>query len=813
MFKKILLATLILFVLLGAGGYIYYRLKIFKPPLISDNVRATLRIMPLPAKLEIRSGNLQMTTHLEVSYTNTKTGIIEEALKRFNDRLASRLDLDESDEKAVRLEISCAQSEDTKYPGDKENESYDLVVDKDGLHLSASTSYGILHGLETILQIISVDGNSHIVIPFMSIQDKPRFAWRGLMLDVSRHWMPKEVVLRLLDGMSAAKLNVFHWHLSDDQGFRVESLVFPKLHEIGSNGKYYTQAEIREVIDYAGARGIRIVPEFDLPGHSLSWQIAYPELSSSNKELQFVPKKGEMFTPPLDPSKEVVYEFLDKFIAEMASLFPDPYFHIGGDEVNPHAWSSNESIQKFMQQNNMADAHALQAYFIARVQKIIENNGKKMIGWDEILQPELSDKVMVQCWRSQKSLFEAVQQGSTGILSAGYYLDHKLSAAKHYSVDPLVLPGAVDIVPDSANWKMYDLVMDIAGNKMESQMVLFDRDTSNVFGYFAMLDNRMPFKNGTIQNGKLTFKLNSEFGELNYSAELLSDSLNGKIEFGLMSFGSYGRISGGSQIPGTEMPKIEIIKPLTTEESSRVFGGEACMWAELVNENNVESRVWPRAAAIAEKLWSPQELTTNADDMYRRLGLFDAYLESRGSMHNTWYVAGLSGIISPEGLPLLMNIADFLEEVKYVKRLVDLMGKESLYLPDLQLNRIADIVYPESFPAYRFNKAVDDFLSDPQRKENKQLILNLLTTWSENQSKLKPYFESNEKLMEIQHISETLSNVSNSALGKLNGKSIETPDANIMVELSFLENGENGVLCAVAPGLRKLVTAELSSTP
>lgn len=808
MLKKILLTILILILLLAAGGYIYYRLKIYKPPLISDEDRAALRIMPLPAKLKIKSGSLLLSKNLEVEYTLGRNSIIEAGVGRFQKRLAARLDIDETNEKPVDLEIICTQTDEKKYPGEHEDESYKLVIDKAGIHLSSPTTFGMLHGLETILQIIDVDEESRAAIPYVVIEDKPRFAWRGLMLDVSRHWIPKEVVKRLLDGMSAAKLNVFHWHLSDDQGFRVESHVFPGLHEIGSNGKYYTQAEIREVIEYAGARGIRVVPEFDLPGHSLSWQIAYPELSSVNEELNFIPKKGAVFTPPLDPSKEGVYEFLDKFIAEMAELFPDLYFHIGGDEVNPAAWNVNLEITGFMKQNNIADALGLQAYFIGRVEKIITSHGKKMIGWDEILHPDMNDNTTVQCWRSQKSLFEAAHLGTNGILSAGYYLDHKLPAGKLYTIDPLVLPGAVDIVPDTANWKMYDLVMDVAGNKMKSMMVIFDRDSTNVFGYFAMLDNRTPFKDGTIQNSTLTFKFNSEVGELTYSARLLGDSLNGEIKFGMMSFGSYGSISGSSEMPGTAMPKIEIVKPLNVAETARVLGGEACMWAELVNEHNVESRVWPRAAVIAEKLWSPQEITTDTEDMYRRLAHFNTYLESRGSMHNSWYESGLSGIISAEGLPILKNLTDFLEEVKFVKRLIDMIDEEGLYLPDLQLDHLADIVYPESYPAYNFNTAVDEFLADPERKKNKEQILTMLSVWAENHEKLVPYFESNEKLMEIQHISAALAELASLALDKYNVKNIDAQDSDMLEQLALLENGENGVLCAVAPGIKKLLTAE-----
>ena len=270
-------------------------------------------------------------------------------------------------------------------------------------------------------------------------------------------------------------------------GFRVESKVFPDLHEIGSNGSYYSQEEIREIVNYAAARGIRVIPEFDLPGHSKSWQIAYPELSSVDIPLTFGTKKGEGFGPPIDPTKEFVYDFLDQFVGEMAALFPDYYFHIGGDEVNPRHWDENEDIQRYMREHGMKDHHELQAYFNKRMNAILTKHGKKMLGWDEILHPDLGNEIVVQSWRSHKSLFEAVQNGGSAILSSGYYLDHVLHAEEHYRIDPLVLEGAIDIEPDTAHWKMYDLKLNVAGNTMESQLVLFDRDSNNIFGFFYYL--------------------------------------------------------------------------------------------------------------------------------------------------------------------------------------------------------------------------------------------------------------------------------------------------------------------------------------
>lgn len=319
-----------------------------------------------------------------------------------------------------------------------DDESYALAVSSDRIRLSADSPLGAIRGVETFLQLVAPcsSGAPAFCVPLIEVHDQPRFPWRGLSLDVSRHFIPLDGVKRTLDGMAAVKLNVLHWHLSDDQGFRVESKRDPKLQQLGSDGLYYTQAEIKEAIAYARDRGIRIVPEFDVPGHSTSWLAAYPNLASRPGPYQIVHEKdGPMGV--MDPTRDSTYSFLDGFVGEMAKLFPDEYFHIGGDEVPAAAWTSQPKIRAFMKSHKLANAAALQAYFNKRLQKTLAKDGKKMVGWDEILAPDLPKAIMIQSWRGTKSLAEAARLGYPGILSAGYYLDLMQSSGQHYAVDPL----------------------------------------------------------------------------------------------------------------------------------------------------------------------------------------------------------------------------------------------------------------------------------------------------------------------------------------------------------------------------------------
>jgi hexosaminidase len=230
-------------------------------------------------------------------------------------------------------------------------------------------------------------------------------------------------------------MNVLHWHLSDDQGFRVESKQFPKLTGMGSEGMYYTQSEIRDLIAYAHDRGIRVVPEFDTPGHSRSWFPGYPELASGPGPFRSDTETGPQSVT--DPTREETYKFLDKFVDEMGKLFPDAYFHIGGDEVDSKPWDGNPKIQAFKQAHGMKTNQDLQAYYNQRLQKILAKHHKTMVGWDEILHPELPKTIVVQSWRGQQSLAAAAKQGYSGLLSFGYYLDLMWPAARHYAVDPM----------------------------------------------------------------------------------------------------------------------------------------------------------------------------------------------------------------------------------------------------------------------------------------------------------------------------------------------------------------------------------------
>jgi len=341
-------------------------------------------------------------------------------------------------------------------------EGYELDINSTYIKLSANASSGIFNGFQTLRQLFPVEFESenhpdlkNIKINGCKIIDYPRFKWRGLMLDVSRHFFTVDEVKAYIDKMSQFKLNVFHWHLTDDEGWRVEIKSLPKLTEVGAwrverygsfgkerpypqtdekatYGGFYTQEQIKEVVKYAADRNITIVPEIDMPGHSMAALAAYPELSTK-KEPKFV-SPGAKFSEwygggkfkmlienTLNPADENVYDFIEKVFSEIAELFPGENIHMGGDECYKGYWEEDPFVQEFMKTNNIKDAHELQSYFVKRVEKIISSKGKKLIGWDEILEGGLAESAAVMSWRGMKGGIEAAKMGHQVVMSPSTY--------------------------------------------------------------------------------------------------------------------------------------------------------------------------------------------------------------------------------------------------------------------------------------------------------------------------------------------------------------------------------------------------------
>ena len=639
-------------------------------------------LMPVPAKIALGQGRLRIDGNFRVELTGYREARLEEAAARLTENMSRSTGIPmRPGASPAALLVHCERAS-AAVQAAREDESYRLVVTPQQARLDAANPLGVLRGMETFLQMVDLDAGGFGVTA-AEIADQPRFQWRGLMLDVARHWMPLDAVKRTLDGMAAVKLNVFHWHLSDNQGFRVESQRFPKLAGMGSDGHYFTQEQVREVIAYARGRGIRVIPEFDMPGHATAWFVGYPELASGPGPYT-IEREWGVFDPAMDPTREETYKFLDTFIGEMAALFPDAYFHIGGDEVNGKQWDANPRIQEFKRAhgwtNKEKSNEELQAYFTRRVQTLVRKHGKKMIGWDEVLTPDLPRDVLVQSWRGQKSLAAAARQGVDGILSHGYYLDLMYSAADHYAADPLG-DGASD---------------------------------------------------------------------------------------------------------------------LNEEQRQRILGGEAAIWSEYVTPELLDARVWPRMAAIAERLWSRQDVTDVAD-MYRRLDVVSRELEWLGLTHVSQYEKMLERLADGGPVAPVRTLAEVVEGVKEYAR--EEVLKYTSFTP---LNRLVDTARPESQVARQFAALVE--------ARDVAKMREWLTRWRDNDARLAPVEASSELLADDAEISRELSAVAAAGLQAIDyiQAGQHAPAEWTERQTALLEQAKKpkGVLLlSVEPPIRKLIEA------
>lgn len=771
-------------------------------PLIDPEDRARLTVLPLPTDIALEDEHLSLEDGLTVELVGHTEPRLERAVERMRSRLPDPARRD--GEAVLEIDVGVAVDENDPLWAD---ESYALDITPDGARLRAATPLGAIHAMQTFLQLVESDSDGARV-PAARIRDAPRFRWRGLMIDACRHWIPKEVILRNIDAMEAAKMNVLHLHLTEDQAFRVESLVYPKLHEVGSGGDYFTQDDLREIVAYAHDRGIRVVPEFDLPGHSRSWLEAYPELAIDPDDGTTWEKATVYGIHPvaLDPTRDEVYEFIDAFLGEMAGIFPDPYVHIGGDEAKSDLWDASPSVQAYMKEHDLEDHKALQAHFNARLHEILAKHGKQMMGWQEIRDGPLPKDVMVQAWLGPVA--ESVGAGYDTILSTGYYLDHKLPAGTHYEVDPLGVPEPVE-VPTDGTWRSWDIELDTPAGPMAGHLVLWGEGdaqggATSVAGRVVALDDVK------FDDTSLTATADSPVGKATFEATFVGDAIAGEFGTLVLSAAIQGMRSGGDDIEGSVPPELRKIVEIPPDARYRVHGGEAAMWTEVVTADTLDSRVWPRTAAIAERLWSPAESANDVGDMYRRLDAFSERLEALGLTHESYREALLEDIAGGPPPPALRTLVSALEEVKHYERHRGWGEGQDLLTTTTPLDRVADAAAADSRFARKFSTDVDALLAgDESRRPSVRATLVLLR---DQYHQLQPLFASSERVGAVETQSRAIAQ--SAVMGLMALEVLErdeqlepTAKAARHEMIDKLDLRPDGAQVAVGPALRRLIEA------
>lgn len=389
-----------------------------------------LPLIPYPQKVEINPGSFRLNKNIEIS--TLKNSFEAVFLKKY---------LEKEFEANVIIDNKYFEGTVISLLIDKKlkSDEYRLNVRGAEVAIFAKNNKGIFNGIQTLIQLLS----SGAPIPNLEITDAPKFQWRGMHLDVSRHFFPKEFIKKYIDYLAMYKMNTFHWHLTDDQGWRIEIKKYPKLTEVGAwrarsmigrygdnqyeekkYGGFYTQEDIKEIVKYASERHITIVPEIEMPGHASAAIAAYPELGCTGQQIKVAEKWGvfdDIFCP-----KEETFTFLENVLTEVMQLFPSKIIHIGGDEAPKTQWKTNEIAQAVIKKEGLKDEHELQSYFIQRIEKFLNKHGREIIGWDEILEGGLAPNARVMSWRGEEGGIAAANLSHEVVMTPGgyCYFDH-----------------------------------------------------------------------------------------------------------------------------------------------------------------------------------------------------------------------------------------------------------------------------------------------------------------------------------------------------------------------------------------------------
>ncbi|KAF7662192.1 hypothetical protein LDENG_00243560 [Lucifuga dentata] len=541
-------------------------------------------LWPLPQKVQISEVSFRLSSSFiisdaEVSSAGPSCNILQNAYRRYYEYMFGSMKNQgpsknrrngESDLLELQVLITSPDSECDRHPSVTSDESYELSVDQPYAFLKAPKVWGALRGLETFSQLVYEDEYGAKSINSTTISDFPRFAHRGLLLDTSRHFLPLKVILTTLETMAMNKFNVFHWHIVDDPSFPYMSQTFPQLSQQGAYHPYthvYTPADVKMVIEFARLRGIRVVPEFDTPGHTQSW-------GKGQKDLLTPCYAGS--TPsgtygPINPILNTTYDFMTQFFKEISTVFPDAYVHLGGDEVDFTCWKSNPDIQKFMDQQSFGkDFSKLESFYIQRLLDIVTTTNKGYIIWQEVFDNgvKLKPDTVVHVWINSK-LEEQMQNvtaaGYTTILSSPWYLDY---------------------ISYGQDWQKY--------YKLKPDTIIH------------------------VWQGKQQVQYQSEMAKVTASGYQT-----------LLSAPWYvNRISYGQDWQGFYKADPQDFKG-TDEQKKLVIGGEACLWGEFVDATNLTPRLWPRASAVGERLWSAKEVI-DINDAYSRLSQHRCRMVGRG---------------------------------------------------------------------------------------------------------------------------------------------------------------------------------------
>ncbi|ENM5842324.1 family 20 glycosylhydrolase [Vibrio mimicus] len=685
-----------------------------------------LVLMPYPQSVTLQEGKVALDQNFSIFIKGYDSPRVAFNAKRTMERLYHQtglpmLNWQAKSEKEATLVIDIANAPSSAIQNIDSDESYRLTITNGQIQLSAPEPYGAFHGLETFLQLVTTDATGYFV-PAVSIVDKPRFKWRGVSYDTARHFIELPVILRQLDAMASAKMNVFHWHIWDDQGIRIQLENYPRLWQVTADGDYYSKDDIRKVVAYARNLGIRVIPEISLPGHASAVAHAYPQLMSGLGEQSYPQQRGwGVFEPLMDPTNPELYTMLASVFDEVVELFPDEYFHIGGDEPNYQQWRDNPKIQAFIKQHQLDGERGLQSYLNTQVEKMLNERGKKITGWDEIWHKDLPKSIVIQSWQGHDSIGRAAKEGFQGLLSTGYYLDQPQPTSYHYRNDPMPKGITVDDqLHQGEKFVTYDWVKPRnKGGPRKGNLTIIEGQDGKVRAFTDYNGKSreevyvLEYVPGVKFRGH--FDNFMSYTEFNYqfSGDQLKEGSYQRI--GNVRWPTTGTLVASSDSIANTIPEPNGGYPaqLSKEQEPLILGGEITIWGENLDSMTIEQRLWPRSYAIAERLWSSETLTDEAS-MYRRMRALDGWSEiSLGLRHNADARVMMQRLANGADVAPLLMLAQYVEPAQYYARhwekWISTPNKGDLYNQYERLNRFADALPVESYATYEMETWVANF--------------------------------------------------------------------------------------------------------
>jgi len=479
-------------------------------------------VWPQPYSAKYGTTKIQIEPSMFTVKTTSSSQLLARAISRYTSSLLFPFSKSAAAKAAVPFVTTISVLSDSELLDLSTDDSYNVTVVSGSVTIIAPTVFGAMHGLETLSQLIEYDAltMTYSIYASTTIVDKARFPWRGMLIDTARHYLKMETLYRMIDTLSYNKMNVLHWHTVDAQSFPIKSNSYPLLETAAwFPTAVYSPSDVSAIVSYAKDRGVRVIPEFDVPGHAYSWGVGYPELTVSCPRYE-----SNINNIPLDPTLDFTYEVIDGLFSDMSQIFPDEYFHIGGDEVVFGCWETNANVSAWMKAMGFTSLQT-EDYFCKKVEAILAKLDKTPMVWQEIFEDGITipSNAVVEAWMDKGTLGSIINAGYRGLLAAGWYLDRQIPAidgATHYEWED--------------TWKDF----------------------------------------------------------------YVNEPTNG-------------------------------IGSVPAEKLSNILGGEACMWGEQVHESNIESRIWPRASAVAERLWS-QSSVSDTSAALPRLATFSCRMVQRG---------------------------------------------------------------------------------------------------------------------------------------------------------------------------------------